>query len=417
MSKKFVLASLPTVREDCLAAVLYGEQRAEELQLLREESGSLLGSIYVGKVEKISKNMQAAFVRIGGGQNVYLPLEHISEAVFKTRKKDAVLRPGDELLVQIEKEPMKGKLPRAAVNLHFPGRYMVLTTAEHSLCFSRKLSGAEKQRLRAVFPQKDMDYGVIVRTNAREASAGELEAELGELSGILRRVRGQGATRTCFSCVWQSKPLWVQELNRIPFAELEEIVTDVPSVFENLRQYLDEKNLTGTVSLRLYEDRLLPLYKLYSLETLLEGLLREKVWLKSGGFLMIQQTEAFVAVDVNTGRYMGKKEAEEAFYLMNLEAAREIAAQIRLRQLSGMILIDFINMKDETKRTALLEELRRLTASDPVRTVVVDMTPLNIVEMTRTKERKSLQEQAAAFRGEQEQRNDTDRSEAKQNIV
>ena len=102
---------------------------------------------------------------------------------------------------------------------------------------------------------------------------------------------------------------------------------------------------------------------------------------------------------------------------MNLEAAREIAAQIRLRQLSGMILIDFINMKDETKRTALLEELRRLTASDPVRTVVVDMPPLNIVEMTRTKERKSLQEQAAAFRGEQEQRNDTDRSEAKQNIV
>ena len=129
----------------------------------------------------------------------------------------------------------------------------------------------------------------------------------------------------------------MQELNRIPFAELEEIVTDVPFVFENLRQYLDEKNLTGTVSLRLYEDRLLPLYKLYSLETLLEGLLREKVWLKSGGFLMIQQTEAFVAVDVNTGRYMGKKEAEEAFYLMNLEAAREIAAQIRLRQLSGMI--------------------------------------------------------------------------------
>ena len=118
-------------------------------------------------------------MRIGAGQNVYLPLEHIAQAVFKTRKKDAVLRAGDELLVQIEKEPMKGKLPRAAVNLHFPGRYMVLTTAEHSLCFSRKLSGAEKQRLRAVFPQKDMDYGVIVRTNARELRPGSWRQNLG----------------------------------------------------------------------------------------------------------------------------------------------------------------------------------------------------------------------------------------------
>ena len=134
---------------------------------------------------------------------------------------------------------------------------------------------------------------------------------------------------------------------------------DVQEIYDEVLSYYREYCPQSTEKAVWYEDRLLPLYKLYSLEHALDDALKTRVWLKSGGFLMIQQTEAFVAVDVNTGRYMGKKEAEEAFYLMNLEAAREIAAQIRLRQLSGMILIDFINMKDETKRTALLEELRR----------------------------------------------------------
>ena len=397
MNKKFVIAELPSVRRDCLAAVLYQENRAQEFFLFQKEQGQLLGNIYVGKVEKVEENLSAAFVRIAPGQNVYLPLFGLSRAVFKTRKKTSSLKAGDELLVQIEKEAIKSKLPRATVHLHFPGRYLVLTSGDTAVNFSRRLEISEKEKIRAALPGMERNYGVIVRTNAREASPEELAAEEAELSGILHRVCSLGISRPCCTCLWKPLPPWIQEFNRISLRDLDSMVTDDPEIFESFREYLESRGLTGGTELRLYSDPLLPLYKLYSLEALLDSLKKEKVWLKSGGFLVIQQTEAFVAVDVNTGRFTGKKHPEDTFFLINREASAEIARQIRLRQLSGVILIDFINMREESRKKQLLEELRRLTADDPVKTSVVDMTQLEIVEMTRTKERKSLAEQLALF--------------------
>lgn len=174
---------------------------------------------------------------------------------------------------------------------------------------------------------------------------------------------------------------------------LEEIVTDLPAILAELGEYLGEYQKEDAEKLRLYEDRLLSLHKLYSLERALDNAAKEKVWLPSGGFLMIQQTEAFVAVDVNTGKYTGKKKQQETYRKINLEAAREIAAQLRLRNLSGIILIDFINLERKEHQEELLNVLKKYLRRDPVHTVLVDMTKLNIVEVTRKKVRKSLAEE------------------------
>ena len=398
MSKKYIIARMPVAGEDSMAAVLTDERKPVEFTLFRRDEPAEIGSIYVGKVEKVADSLQAAFVMTAPEQRVYLPLDNLEGAVFKTRKKDPRLKAGDELLVQVQKEAVKSKLPRATAELKIPGRYMVLFCGSASLCFSKRLSSREKERLRALLPWKNTDCGVILRTNAGEASREELLEEFERLSEILRRIREQGPSRTCFSCLWRGTPSWLRELERVPAGQLEEVVTDDPAVYETLLAHPEENPSSHPPSIRLYRDSLLPLYKLYSLEALLDRLTKEHVWMGSGGFLVIQQTEAFVSVDVNSGRYQGKKDPEETAWLINREAAGEIAAQIRLRQLSGIILVDFINMKDPARKKALVEEFRALTKEDPVKTTVVDMTPLDILEVTREKGRRSLAEQLASFR-------------------
>ena len=169
--------------------------------------------------------------------------------------------------------------------------------------------------------------------------------------------------------------------------DLAEIAQEVTDAFS--RGILSEKEVT----ISLYEDALLPLYKLYRLETILSESLQEKVWLKSGGFLVIQQTDAFVAIDVNSGKYSSKRQPQEIYKKVNREAAEEIVHQLRLRNLSGMILVDFINMKEKTDQEELLTYLSNLSVQDPVELAVIDMTALGIVEMTRKKARKPLAEQ------------------------
>lgn len=170
-------------------------------------------------------------------------------------------------------------------------------------------------------------------------------------------------------------------------------MTDLPDIFNTLREYCQEYRPQAFEKIHFYQDSLLPLGKLYSLEHALTEATREKVWLKSGGFLVIQQTEAFVAVDVNSGKFTTRKKASEAARKINLEAAREIARQLRLRNLYGIILIDFINMDHPDHRDELLHVLASFLRKDPVRATVVDMTRLQITEVTRKKMRKSLSEQ------------------------
>ena len=239
----------------------------------------------------------------------------------------------------------------------------------------------------------EAEFGLIVRTNSGEAEKQEILAELEYLKKRWRRVLDICKTRTCYSLLEKASPFYIQAVRDVYGDTLEEIVTDLPAIFAELGEYLGEYQKEDAEKLRLYEDRLLSLHKLYSLERALDNAAKEKVWLPSGGFLMIQQTEAFVAVDVNTGKYTGKKKQQETYRKINLEAAREIAAQLRLRNLSGIILIDFINLERKEHQEELLNVLKKYLRRDPVHTVLVDMTKLNIVEVTRKKVRKSLAEE------------------------
>ena len=395
LSKKLVIADMPVEGRNCLAVALFGEEGAEELFVMPEQRQQILGNIYVGQVEKVSEHTGAVFVRISSDRHVYLPLNQCAGAIYKTRKKNRKIRPGDELLVQVEKEALKSKLPRASAVLRLPGSYLVVTTDGPGLNFSRRLSGQEKTELRELFSEEESPFGIIVRTNAREAGAEDLRREKARLERELSEICSRGISRNFGSCLYRAPSDWIRELLRIPRRELSRVITDDVRVRDSFQDYFGPENAE---LLEWYQDRLLPLYKLYSMEALTERSLHERVWLGSGGFLVIQQTEAFAAIDVNTGKYDGKQSEAETVRQVNLEAAREAARQIRLRQLSGVILIDFINMKQGEDRRELLSEMRRLVREDPVKTEVVDLTALDIMEITRRKERRSLKEQISLLK-------------------
>ena len=379
----------------CTVAALSEEERIVEIRLESDQEKSILGNIYTGQVENIASNIQAAFVQIEPGKRCYYPLAEAQRAVFSAgRKGNGPLRPGDELLVQVSRDAMKGKLPALTSNLNFTGRYLVLTTGDKKFGLSSKLAQEDRHRLSGWLKEEverpDKEFGIIVRTNAADASKEEILKELEWLKGRYHKAVVQGRNRTCFSLVLETEPFYVAAVRDAYGRDLDEIITDVPEIREMILGYLEEISPELKEKLRFYQDKLLPLYKLYRVETALDAIQKEKVWLNSGGFLVIQQTEAFVSIDVNSGKYTGKKKMEETFRKINLEAAVEISRQLRLRNLSGIILIDFINMENPDHREELFHVLQKLLRKDPIKSRAIDITPLHILEMTRKKVRRPV---------------------------
>jgi len=379
----------------CTVAALSEEERIVEIRLESDQEKSILGNIYTGQVENIASNIQAAFVQIEPGKRCYYPLAEAQRAVFSAgRKGNGPLRPGDELLVQVSRDAMKGKLPALTSNLNFTGRYLVLTTGDKKFGLSSKLAQEDRHRLSGWLKEEaerpDKEFGIIVRTNAADASKEEILKELEWLKGRYHKAVVQGRNRTCFSLVLETEPFYVAAVRDAYGRDLDEIITDVPKIREMILGYLEEISPELKEKLRFYQDKLLPLYKLYRVETALDAIQKEKVWLNSGGFLVIQQTEAFVSIDVNSGKYTGKKKMEETFRKINLEAAAEISRQLRLRNLSGIILIDFINMENPDHREELFHVLQKLLRKDPIKSRAIDITPLHILEMTRKKVRRPV---------------------------
>ena len=379
----------------CTVAALSEEERIVEIRLESDQEKSILGNIYTGQVENIASNIQAAFVQIEPGKRCYYPLAEAQRAVFSAgRKGNGPLRPGDELLVQVSRDAMKGKLPALTSNLNFTGRYLVLTTGDKKFGLSSRLAQEDRHRLSGWLKEEaerpDKEFGIIVRTNAADASKEEILKELEWLKGRYHKAVVQGRNRTCFSLVLETEPFYVAAVRDAYGRDLDEIITDVPEIREMILGYLEEISPELKEKLRFYQDKLLPLYKLYRVETALDAIQKEKVWLNSGGFLVIQQTEAFVSIDVNSGKYTGKKKMEETFRKINLEAAAEISRQLRLRNLSGIILIDFINMENPDHREELFHVLQKLLRKDPIKSRAIDITPLHILEMTRKKVRRPV---------------------------
>ncbi len=390
---KLILTEMNYRNTPILVAALEKEGRICQLNPMSLNSDSILGNIYIGKVKNIQKNIQAAFIEIENGIMCYYSMAEKASPCFVNVKKNNVLKIGDEMIVQVSKEGIKSKLPYVSSNLNFTGRYLVLTSERKELGFSGKLKKEEKKQIREILKDKiPENVGIIVRTNCRDAQEEEILHELEELMKRYEAVLQKGKSRVCFSVLEKSMPEYVQILQNLYSQDLEEIVTDKQELYECAVQYLKGYKQQEKI-VRYYEDKLLPLYKLYNLEKAFEQAQNERVWLKSGGFLVIQQTEAFVCIDVNTGKFTSKKDMQETFRKINLESAKEIAWQLRLRNLSGIILIDFINMERDEDKEELMQTLQRYLWQDSIKGTVVDMTELNIVEVTRKKVRKSLAEE------------------------
>lgn len=406
---KLIITELKLWGCSSIVCAVAENQKIMELRLEAAGKKSILNNIYVGQIEKIAQNIQAAFVRFGDGLTGYLPLVPPEQVIFTAgRKGNAPLRAGDELLVQVSRDAMKGKLPALTTNLNFPGKYLVLTTGNRKIGFSVKLTKEESSLLNKwLEPERersDRGYGLIARTNAAEASKEEFLHELSCLKKIYEKAAINGQNRTCFSLLYEAEPFYVAAVRDIYSRNLEEIITDIPGIYEKLKEYLKDFIPEEADKLSFYEDKLLPLHKLYRLEHALDEVQQEKIWLKSGGFLVIQQTEAFVSIDVNSGKYTGKKKAEETYRKINLEASEEIARQIQLRNLSGIILIDFINMQNPDHQDELFHVLQKYLRKDPVKARAVDITPLHILEMTRKKVRKPVREEILEIRKQSEEK-------------
>ncbi len=390
----FLVTTLTIRDRERTVYAFYENDHAAELSCLPAGGESILGNIYVGKVKNIAANISAAFIEIANGQLCYYALNDNDAPIFTTPRKKNTLVAGDELLVQVSREAVKTKAPTVTANLNFAGKYLVLTSGKHHLGLSSKLSPEAKQRLRTIAePFLGKDFGIIVRTNAAEASEDELRAELGELTEAYRHTVETGRNRACFSLVYKEPSAYAARLRGLRADSFNKIVTDRADIYRELKAYLTDRQPADLPKLYFYEETAPSLDSVYGLSKAFEEAGKERVWLKSGGYLVIQPTEALTVVDINTGKYTGKKKKDDTFLKINLEAARELARQLRLRNLSGIIVADFIDMDREEDKQTLMAVLASELKKDPVRTSLVDMTPLGLVEITRKKVQKTLAEQ------------------------
>lgn len=394
MNHKVIITDTSICGSQIRMCATVSEQRLVEVRCRKAEQESILGNIYVGRVQKVVPNIRAAFIEIQPGLACYYSMEEAAEPIFVKKIPSKKLVQGDELLVQVTRESVKTKAPTVSANLNVTGRYLVLTSGDHRLGFSSKLTKLEKEHYREVLSGcKNENFGIIVRTNAREVSDELLLQEYESLKEKITQMIRTATMRTCFSCVSRTPESYMKYLQNSYQEGFTEIITDLPEVFESIRQQQESDPSFSQIPLRLYEDNLLPLAALYNLNKQTEDALQKKVWLKSGGYLVIEPTEALTVVDVNTGKSVTKKDRQEHFLKINLEAAEETAAQIRLRNISGIVIIDFINLEREEDQKTVMEHLRRCVREDSVPVQVVDMTRLNLVELTRKKVEKSLAEQ------------------------
>lgn len=389
---------LITKKDGAVLSVRVEDGKVAQIQAQPEDAGSLLGDIYVGKVRNIVKNINAAFVEYEQGKMGYFSLDakvcpiHTDGVVSDGTR----VLIGDEIIIQIEREAVKTKPPTLSGTLNFPGKYVVLIYGERTVSISSKIKDAErKQQLRGFLRNNiDGDYGFVARTNCKDASDEKILKEIAFLKQQLENIKKFGVHRAKFNCLYHAPDAYLCDIRDSYDSLLESIITDDDEIFNRIMEFAKIYQPEDIKKIKRWDNADGKLDAVYDVTKTLEHALMPKVWLKNGGYLVIQPTEALVSIDVNTGKAISKKkDVQKTFLKVNLEAATQIAKQLRLRNLSGMILIDFIDMKDADYNKQLMDRLRTEFAKDPVKTILVDMTKLGLVEVTRKKVRKSLYEQ------------------------
>ena len=369
--------------EDIITSVIENDEIVE-IHISNIEEKYRLGNIYIGKVKKIVSNINAAFIEIDKGVECYYDM---------TERSSEPIRIGEEFVVQISREAIKTKQPTVTRKISFTGKYCVLTVGDNRISFSSKIDKEKREELKEFMENyRSKEYGFILRTNAKGAAVCEITEEIERFISEYEHLFRIAPTRVCFSCIKENEKPYITDLKNIYQEGLTDILIDDKEIYSNVYSFLQREQPANLDKLQLYEDKQLPLAKLYSIESVIQNALKERVWMKSGAYLVIQPTEALTVVDINTGKCIGKKKDDTVYMKINMEAAKEVAKQIRLRNLSGIIVVDFINLDDKEKWEELINYFKGYLRKDPIQTVLVDVTKLQLVEITRKKVRKPLHE-------------------------
>lgn len=389
--------------------LIYEENNLAECHPLISNDSFQIGNIYIGRVEKVVKNIQSAFIRLDEDHVGYLPLNDKPAMVLNRTLPKGLpsIAEGDKVLVQVEQEALKMKQARVTGNISLAGNYAALDLLTGIVGVSNKIRNAERVEELKTMVSSDMPYGVIFRTACEQARNDAIRAELQQLSTQMDQIIHKAEYERNTGLLQGGKPEYLAIMEEYGWARIDEIQTDNKVIYEELyakknfvtstnapsdQNYVPGNNSDVNQPRLLYYEDEYPLYKLLSLEIEITHLLDRRVWLKSGGFLVIEPTEAMVVIDVNTGKSIGKKRQEEHLLKVNEEAAVEIAKQLRLRNLSGIILVDFINMKQPESRDKLIRTLKSALYKDKVPSRFVDVTALELYEITRKKIRRPLHE-------------------------
>lgn len=384
---------------------LHDEKRFYQIgfEPLNPSQNGVLGNIYVGRVKDIVKNINAAFIEYQKGSVGYYSLMENKSPIFLNAKTNTKPCQGDLMLIQIAKEAVKTKEPVLTSQISLPGKYIVLNFAKSGIGFSPKIKDIEFKKnvqtvlgkeLQQISEESNLQFGLIIRTNAIQADIMTILAEFKQLRKRFYELLEEAKFRTAFSVMYQDEFNYLKMIRNAYEGEIEEIVTDDEDILKQIQSYLNQNGFEHMQNcVRFYNDSLLPLYKLYSLETFVKSISAKNVWLKSGAYLVIEHTEAMTVIDVNTGKCIKGKDLRQTVLSVNLEAAKEIAYQLRVRNISGIIMVDFINMEAEEDKQTLLQTFRSLLAKDNIKTTLVDITGLDIVEVTRKKTEPPIYEQ------------------------
>jgi len=393
-----------------------------ELFIERGDASDIAGNIYKGRVQRVLPGMQAAFVDIGLKQAAFLYVNDViganyneienflikrngdeqdalnidadgsfSPLIRRERHIEELITEGQEIMVQAAKAPMGSKGARLTTHISLPGRLLVLMPTSEHIGISRRIEDeAERHRLKEIIGSiREDNFGYIVRTAAEGAQKEKLEYEMGFLKNLWESIQKKYSTAPAPSLLHKEVAVSLRAVRDLLVDEAEKLIIDSRLGYESILNFLDTFKPSLKDSVELYEG-LEPIFDGYNLEGDISRALKRKVWLKSGGYIVIEHTEALVAIDVNTGRYVGKHNLEETILKTNLEAVKEIAYQIRLRDIGGIIIIDFIDMEKKLNQEKVFNALSKLLKKDRSKTHVLPISELGLIQMTRKRTRQPL---------------------------
>jgi len=384
-------------------AMLEGRSLVEHyVSRAADDTGQIDGNVYRGRVQNVLPGMEAAFVDIGIPKNAVLyrgdvryDRDDIEGGTSQQPRIEDVLKAGQTILCQVTKNPIGAKGARLTQEVSLPGRFAVLVPNSSAFGISKRLGDNERRRLRRIIDEvKPAGHGMIVRTAAEGVSADELLRDVTTLLEQWNSIEAESKKSDAPGLLYREPELSVRILREELNAEYRGVVIDDVALFEQVRDYVRavSPELSDRVEYYDPEEEGLPIFERYHVHEQLHKALDRKVWLPSGGSLIIERTEALTVIDVNTGKNVGKTNLEETVYRNNLEAAEEVARQLRLRDIGGIIVIDFIDMEVRENRDKVAAALRNALARDKTRTQVFDISELGLIEMTRKRVSEGLLE-------------------------